>query len=141
VTPPTDVDALRALLARAPEPGNLRWPNAVSAFFSRWRQWRGEAEALVAQLERAAADQPTAARRRAAGGPGDAAPSAPVGSVSPRRPSPAQVNVVVEEITAEQGGAPSAPAVVARLRQRFGVSRATAYRALETLTREGSTFG
>ncbi len=53
-----DVHAFRALLARAPEAGNLRQPNAVSAFFSRWRQWRAEAEALVIELERARAEQP-----------------------------------------------------------------------------------
>ena len=52
--------------------------------------------------------------------------------VASRRPSSAQVNIVVEEITAEQGGAPSPPDLVARLQERFGISRATAYRALQT---------
>jgi hypothetical protein len=34
--------ALCSCLGRAPEPGNMGRPNAVGAFFSRWRQWQAE---------------------------------------------------------------------------------------------------
>jgi hypothetical protein len=37
---------------------------------------------------------------------------------------------VVEGFTAAQGRAPSVPELVVALRARFGISRATAYRAL-----------
>jgi hypothetical protein len=100
----------------------------VSAFFSRWRQWRAEAEALVVELERAGAELPAAALQEPADSPEDAATVVPMVQVA-SRPSPAQVNVVVEGFTAAQGRAPSVPELVAALRARFGISRATAYRA------------
>jgi hypothetical protein len=66
------------------------------------------------------------ASQASADGPEDPATGAP----APRRPSPAQVNGVVAALTAAQGRAPSVPELVAALRERFGISRATAYRAL-----------
>jgi hypothetical protein len=50
-----DLTALCALFERAPEPGNLRRPNAVHAFFSQWRQWRAEAAEVLAALDGAGA--------------------------------------------------------------------------------------
>jgi hypothetical protein len=111
----------------------MQRPNAVSAFFSRWRQWEAEAHRLRAQLERALAEparHPTegpqsAPAARGRGGKGGAAIS-----LFPRRPPPAAVRAVAAQLTAERGESPSAPELVATLRARFGCSRATAYRAL-----------
>jgi hypothetical protein len=51
-------------------------------------------------------------------------------SVFPRRPSPAEVQVVAAQLTAECGHAPSGAELVAALRAQSGCSRASAYRAL-----------
>jgi hypothetical protein len=126
-----DVEALRAHLARAPAPGNMGRPNAVGAFFARWRQWQAEAHQLAAQLERALAEPPAGAPTSAPAAPGKARNEEAAISVFPRRPSPAEVRSVAAELTAERGESPSAPALVIALRARYGCSRATAYRALD----------
>jgi hypothetical protein len=124
------LNELRALLARAPEPGNLRRPRGVSAFFHEWSRWRAEASDVAATLDRALSESHVVASQNAADGPGDAASSALAVLGWLARLTPAQARAVAAEILAERGRAPSSAELVAVLRERFGVSRATAYRAL-----------
>lgn len=133
---PADVEALRALLGRAPEPGNMQRPNAVSAFFHRWCEWQAEAHQFRAWLERALVEHPVAAHRNAAAPIGRERKRRAAASAFPRRPSPAEVRAVVAEMTAEYGRRPpSSGEIVAALRARSGCSRATAYRALQAVER------
>jgi hypothetical protein len=84
----------------------------VSAFVSRWQQWHVEAETLIERLEHGVAE-PAAPLLVSADAPGDAGRGGAMSGGASRRPSPA------------------APALAAALRQRFGISRATAYRAMK----------
>jgi hypothetical protein len=119
----------RALLARAPEPGNMWRPNAVPTFFARWQRWQAEAHQLAAQLERALAEQPAVAptcaqwRREAPGRRARPSQYSPAGR-HPQRSRPSLRS------SRPSGHAPAAPVLVAALRARFGCSRATSYRAL-----------
>jgi len=130
VTPPTDVDALRALLARAPEPGPLRRPNAVNAFFRQWRQWRAEAADVLAALDGAGAEASPSAPEAPGVAQGARGADVPPMRDSPQRPTAAEVHAVAAALAAAHARVPSRPELVAALRARFGISRATAYRAL-----------
>jgi hypothetical protein len=124
------VDALRALLTRAPEPANLRRPNAVRAFFFQWRQWRAEAAEVLAALDGAGAEaSPSAPEAPGAALGAQGAGVAPLRD-PPQRPAAADVRAVAAALAAAHGRVPSRPELVAALRAQFGISRATAYRAL-----------
>ena len=128
---PAEVEALRGLIAHAPEPGNLRRPNAVSAFLSRWHQWRAEAEDLMARLDGPLVNLPLGTPQQHTGAVGDSPKATAPTSASRRRPRPAQVHAVGEEITAARGRRPSSSELATALRARFRISRATAYRAMK----------